>query len=328
MHLRKQNGQAMMIAILCLGTIMAGVVMFGSRRQENMSKEIGRNDTTQAAYEALASVARRVQFMYSNESACDPETLDNRLSEIQDLPTNVTGLFSGMEYAVAQPNVASTTARKNLCSSGSNKGCRQIAVPLDGKVYVVTVGAVSRDDKPGGRVADCPRDASVRLSTTVNKNVYVQNITLTNLCTLKSCTGTGFDSNSLSTGWTLTGTMQTASCTGSNSTVVARNYGGGFTSSSSTTSMKMDDLRWARRYLETGGGDSGEVTYALGGDVSGNATVRACTVANSVSQCKFRDCYPALDLNRDGMNNDTDLAILENFMRGYLSALPVNALSP
>ena len=48
--------------------------------------------------------------------------------------------------------------------------------------------------------------------------------------------------------------------------------------------------------------------------------------ANSNSQCLGKYSFPAFELNRDGRSIDADVAIFENFMRGYHTTAPLNEL--
>ncbi len=331
MHLRRQDGQAMILAIMCIGVIMATIVIYGSKRVEDMSKVVNKLDNSQAAYEALAAAAKRVQYIYANESGCDPETLDARLSALTELPASPAALgglsfnSGDLAYAIAQPSLASPQ-KENRCTGGS--GCRQFAIPIDTFLYIVTAGSVSRDSDI--RTGDCPRDASVRLSVAVNKNVYFQRVTLTNICSIAACDtdpptgagGRGFSGISL----TLSGAVNTAACTGANSNIPIRKYGGGFTEAVATN-LTTNDLRWARRFLETGGEGVGETNYLYTTDGLIAAGNGSCSEALSASQCQNKNCFPAFDLNRDRTNNDADLAILENFLRGYINSLPVNELN-
>jgi hypothetical protein len=327
----------MMIVVLCLGVIMAGIVFFGHDRQGQTAKAAGRVEQGQSAYEALALAAKRVQSMYANEAGCNPESLDTRLSNLPNLPaspTSSTYLSNNnvaLTYIIANP-AASSPDKENRCTGASGIGCRQMAIPIDTAVFIVTAGLVGRDGSNSrGSGFDCPRDATVFLSTVANSTVYVQRVSLTNICTLQSCAGSGFDTTG---NITLSNTTNatTSACTGSYVGITARHYGAGFTEAGTTT-LSLDDLRWARRYLETGGENGGETAYlyytgSLPTDSStGRISNGACPVSGtdtSGGQCIDKACFPFFDLNRDGKNNEEDLAILENFMRGYLTTLPVN----
>ncbi|MGZ3721176.1 MAG: hypothetical protein ACXWR1_22675, partial [Bdellovibrionota bacterium] len=194
--MRSQRGQAMVLAVLCIGVVMAGIVMFGSSRSRDSAVTATKVDDSQTAYEALAEAAKRVQTIYANESGCVPETLDTRLSALPNLPAAAgslgigmtTGTVSATSYAVAEPSLAGAD-RQNRCSGGT-VGCRQIGVPIDTYIYVVTVGAVTKDGtNPRGAGVDCPRDASAFLSVAVNGNLFTQRVTLTNICTYSACNG-------------------------------------------------------------------------------------------------------------------------------------------
>jgi hypothetical protein len=320
----------MILAILCLGTIMAGVVMFGSKRQGDVVKVTKKRETAQAAYEALAQAVKRVQTMYASESACDPETLTKRLNNLPPLPADPADLgisYGGndLSYAVAQPSRASPE-KENRCTAAT--GCRQIAVPIDTTVYIVTVNGMTAT--ADARSGDCPRDVTtIEVSVSENRNIFFQRASLTNICSYSACdgaanggtgTGRGFDTQGL---LTLTGSMSSKACTTSYTAVRASKYGGGITEAT-TNQLGLDDLRWARRYLETGGDAIGETNFFYGLTPAAGEN-GSCPEASSNGQCS-KNCFPNFDLNRDGKNNEADLAIMENFLRGYLTTLPVNEL--
>lgn len=342
MSVKSQVGQGILLAVLAIGTIMATFVIFGAKRQEDVAKLLHKFDMSQAAYEALASAAKRVQYMYASESGCDPASLDGRLSAMAALPDltatpDALGVQVGgnANYTPAQVAAGTTgAARQNRCTGGT--GCRQFAVPVDNEFFIVTVGKVLREDATAtGRTADCPRDVSVRLSTAVGGNVYFQRFSLTNVCTLAECTcvtgscttvQAGF--NALSTPITNSNTLLTSACLAPYGYIRQRRYGS--ITNASNTVVGVNDLRWARRYLETGGGSAGETNFMqVTFDGSSPAFIGngACPAASSVGQCKIGSCVPAFDLNRDGVNNEADLAIMEHYMRGYVNSIPVNELN-
>jgi len=323
--MRNQSGQAILIAVALLGSILALVVVWGSKRQGDVSDLVGDMEVNQSAVEALSSAARRVQRMYSLESGCDPDVLDTRLSRLQALPASAASfdMSSTVTYATAQPGAAALEDRQNRCTTAT--GCRQIGIPLEKKVYVVTVGAIATEDK-GASVGDCPRDATVRLSVAANGNLYHRRVTLVNICTLASCPASNansFDGIALTV--TAGAWASTTACTGAYWTA-ARRYGS--ITSATTTAVSVNDLRWARRYMETGAGDTGDTTYADGNTSQPAANQNySCSPAQSASQCTLRYCVPPFDLNRDKTNNDADLAIFEFMLRGYLLSLPVVRLN-
>ena len=315
--MKSSSGQSLLMTIMLLGVILASVIMWGAKRRADVAKVAERLDTSQTAYEVLSAASKKVQAIYANESSCDPDVLNTRLSRFSSLPSAVTtlGYDASFSYAIAQP-AASGTQRYNFCSAGY---CRQFAIPLENRIFVVTVGKVASDAKVG--TADCPRDATVRLTVAIGGNVYRQRSTLINVCTLTSCAGASF-STATATAGADAGWAATTACT--DAVVPSRYYGAITTPGVLATAIDVDDLRWGRRYLETGGAAIGETTYMVTtAFTSGNGS---CTAAGSASQCKLRNCIPAFDLNRDGANNESDLAIFEYFLRGYLATLPVTYL--
>jgi hypothetical protein len=317
----------MVIAVLCLGVVIATVIVFGFSRSRDSSIRVSNLEKSQAAAEALAGAAKRVQSMYANEAGCDPMSLNKRLSAMSNLPSNPSSIgltFGGRNLVYEYYDLS----LKAICNTGTT-GCRQMAIPVGNRLWIVTVGAIAADSDSvtSARTGDCPRDVTVTLTTAATgRRSWIQRVTLTNICTLAACDssvgGRGFDSQGT---LTLSGSMSTSACTGTYAGVRSTKYGGGFTESG-TTKLSLDDLRWARRYLETGGEGIGETNflYLSSGSVgTGNGS---CPPASSASQCKDKNCFPALDLNRDYKNNESDLGILEHFMRGYLTTLPVNEL--
>lgn len=314
------------MTVLLMGILMAFTILFAARRQENVATLVSRLDASQTAYEVLSAATKRVQTIYANESSCDPKVLNSRLSRLEKLPAdpNSAGLGSNLFYAVAQTKEQgaqlSSTERFNLCTPVGSTGCRQLAVSLENLVYVVTVGQVVGTDLTQSK--DCPQDANVRVSVAINGSVFSQWSTLINVCTLSSCVGDSF------TGVTVAvpgGSASTSSCA-----YLPSRYYGSFTEGSGalSTVINTDDLRWARRYLETGGADVGETTYLVEvGRPANEVKNGSCTEASSASQCKGKNCIPAFDLNRDKTNNEADLAILELYLRGYLLSLPVTYLN-
>lgn len=333
---REQLGQGVILAILGVGVLMASIVIYGSTRQANMAKLAQRFDASQAAFEALAAAAKRVQYMYAVEAACDPSALDNRLSKMDALPDlsvtpSALGLQTGgrANYTIAQPAATTRAVRENRCEAPApppdtnNDGCRQFAIPVDEEFFIVTAGEVLRAS-PGSRTIDCPRDAAVRLSVAVDGNVYFQRFTLTNTCTYAECTFTGgssasYDSGFLNEAVTNSSTMLTTAC----GVLGARKFGS--MTNATNGLITVADLRWARRFLETGAGEAGETNFLQAGAIPSGQN-GSCTTAASSSQCKFQNCIPFMDLNRDGVNNEADLAILEHYLRGYLTSIPVNEL--
>lgn len=339
MRIKSQAGQGILLALMCIGVLMASFVIFGAKREEDVGTLIQKFDTSQAAFEALSSAAKRVQYMYSVESGCDPATLETRLTKMAALPD--LGAVGGADdlgvqvngrasYVIAVPGGTGAAVRQNRCQSV--EGCRQFAIPVDNQFFVVTAGKVIRDAPAAGRTTDCPRDLAVRLSTVVAGNAYFQTFSLTNICTYASCTCTDVSScpaydkafmQTISTSSLMTST----SCTNNPPTVTipARKYGSIVNATDGT--ITQNDLRWARRYIETGGGAAGETNFMVYTGTIPSGENGSCAVATSGGQCKNSGCVPPFDLNRDGTNNDIDLAILENWMRGYVTSLPVNELN-
>lgn len=322
--MKNNSGQALLMSILIIGMVMAAIILYGSRRQSDVAILVERLDTSQTAYEVLSAAAKKIQIIYSNESGCDPDVLNNRISRFTNLPTLATSLgYTNVTYAIAQPSRTTAAEKYNFCNNASTTGCRQLGIPLENRVFVVTVGAVVSEANPGS--GDCPRDATVRLSVTIGGNLYMQRATLINLCTLASC-GTGASSFSTATANV---SLDTGAATTSACGFLPVRYYGSITSSppvASNTTINVNDLRWARRYLETGGAGVGETTYMIPSASITDGSNGSCAPASSASQCNSRNCVPAFDLNRDKTNNDSDLAILEYYLRGFLATLPVTYL--
>lgn len=316
-----KKGQGLLFLILIMGMIMSFIIYFGARRMENVSTLVERLESSQAASEALSEAAKKVQHIYANEAGCDPDLLDSRLSRMTALPSSPSslGLGSGYIYAIAQPGGADAREREGRCNLGT--GCRELAIPVDDRIYVVHAGYVATPAYGGG-ANDCPRDATIRLFVTVKGSIYKMRATLINICTMQSCTGSDSFNGVTVTAAAGEGWTTTTACTGAYSGLGVR-YKGSMVNTTNTI-VNVDDLRLARRYLETGGGADGETIYLKVSSVYEN---NACTPATSSSQCVDRPCIPALDLNQDKRNTDIDLGILEYTLRGYMSSLPVTRLN-
>ncbi|MGZ3711174.1 MAG: hypothetical protein ACXVBE_05430 [Bdellovibrionota bacterium] len=327
MQLKNNRGQGVLMTVLMLGVVMSIIIMFGAKRQTDVSILINRLDASQTAYEVLSAASKRVQTIYANEASCDPGKLNQRISRLERLPAAVAslGFGSSVSYAVAQTitdplaTQLSALERSNRCTPNSGTtGCRQVAINLENLVYVVTVGNVVATSVSPFPTTDCPQDVLVRLSVAINSNVFTQWVSLINVCTLTSCAGDSFSGVTVAIPG---GSATTAACA---PWLASRNYGN-ITSAAAANAINSDDLRWGRRYLETGGADIGETTYMDVLAVVDN-TNKTCTAA-STTQCFGRNCVPAFDLNRDKTNNEADLAILELYLRGYLLSLPASYLN-
>jgi hypothetical protein len=329
----KSKGQAILFVVLILGVIMAGVVFFGAKRQDDVDTLIQRLDGTQTANEILTSAAKRVQQIYSNESGCDPDVLDTRLSRLARLPTAPADLGFGasFQYAAAVPGSLSAAVRQNRCDASAT-GCRQLAFPLENLIHVVTVGAVVTGAKAG--TGDCPRDAIVRLSTSIKGQVYSQRVSLINICSFDSCNSSddfSFLTNTGANTFRNAGTSNAGSAWDHNDWVAAcgalpATWYGSIVWNSANENWKagIDDLRWLRRYLETGAGAVGETTYmTFASTPSGNG---ACS--SNTALCVGQACVPGVDFNRDRRVNEDDLAIFEKALRGFVPALPASAILP
>lgn len=337
------RGQGVLMTVLLLGVLMATVIIFGAKRQADVAALTGRLDAGQTAAEVLSAATKRVQNIYANEASCDPTSLNSRISNLSKIGTNPNALgfgTSGLAFAVAQAGFTGAGGERfNICSPvATGAGCRQIAVNLENYIYVVTVGNVvamnpTNNDVPGG---DCPQDVSVHLSVAIGGSVYNQWSTLINVCTFRSCnhkvTGANTDagdpaSNTPSSfdGVIATvpgGALTTSACVTSGAVTIPSHYYGVMTDSANAK-IYADDVRWARKYLETGGASVGDVSnlFAAAGNIPG-----ACVAGTSSGQCVGKDCVPAFDLNMDRTNSETDLGILELYMRGYMLSLPVTNL--
>lgn len=323
--MKKQSGQAVLMSVMLLGIIMATIIVFGAKRLADVSLVTARLDSGQSAAEVLSAAAKRVQAIYANESSCDPRVLNTRLSRLPNLALDPTtlGLGSSVTYITAQPGLTSASAaRFNLCDT-TGLGCRQLAINLGNKIYVVTVGnVITHYVDPGTTPTDSPQDAAFRLSVTIAGSNFSQWSTLENICTLGSRYGDQF------TGTTVTvpssGSITAPAC----SNIPVRHYGAitGGTVATPYTIISVDDLRWARRYLETGAGSVGETSYMVYNTPNPETTNGSCPAATNPTICKGQDCIPALDLNYDLTNNEADLAILEHLLRGYLLSTPISYL--
>ncbi|NUM88199.1 MAG: hypothetical protein HUU37_03255, partial [Bdellovibrionales bacterium] len=245
---RNQRGQGGLMFVLIAGSLLAVIVFFGWYKQRIMADVADRVENTLIAQEVTSAVAQRVQKIYAEESGCDPDTLDDRLSNLDELGA----LPAGVSYAVAASKATSgSNERIGLCTGG--KGCRQIAVDIENRRYIATAGRVSGTS---AITPNCPRDATVKIRVTIENTVYFRRVTLVNTCSYKSCSGGSFDSvTSDVTGNTVT----TTACV----PLASRRFGA--LVRATDTTIDLDDLRFARRYLSTGAGNSGDTTFLFGG---------------------------------------------------------------
>jgi hypothetical protein len=257
-----------------------------------------------------------------NESGCDPNVLDSRLSRLKDIQ-NADVTARGVSLAIASPTATTANERYNRCVGigASRVGCRQFMLDLDTRAYLVTAGGVATDAPPS--TAECPRDANIRLSVTISGTVYQRRVTLVNLCTTTSC-GQFSGSLQLSASFNTDANVSSQPLTQACAPLGSMYWGNPVVNPVADPSniyVNVEDLRFARRYLSTGGGDVGDTTYINASVTVGNG---ACAAGlGAPVMCITRACIPALDLNLDRTNNEADLAILEYYLRGFIPYLPV-----
>lgn len=310
--MKHQGGQGGLMFVLITGVILAVIVMFGWSKQQVVASVADRVENAMIAQEVTSAAAQRVQKMYAEEAGCDPDVLDRRLSNLPELGASPP---AGLFYAIAATRKAPAlpvSERYGLCSGGT--GCRQIPADVEGRRYIATIGKVSALAAPVAPVGpNCPRDATVKIRTTIENAVYFRRITLINTCSFKSCSGgPTYASFDAVTSDVTANTLNTTAC----ASIAARRFGA--LTQAAHTQVDVNDLRFARRYLSTGAGDSGDTTFLLG-------AVNTAPCAAGTGGCLNKSCIPGLDLNRDGANNEADLAILEYYLRGFIPQLPVRS---
>lgn len=319
--IKNQSGQAVLITMGLIGVVLATIVLFGQVKSAQVQKQVNRIENDLIANDLFLIAAKKVQQIYMNEAGCDPDRLNTIINNWSVLPSQYA---TGLDWAIADASESTTARKQGLCSGGT--GCRQMGFELGGRGYIITVAQIDfgSDASTTGGVFDtsgtCSRDTSVNLVIKIEGTVYNRFVTLINLCSLKSCTGPSFEGATA----TASAALTTTACTNSNGTQIgSRKYG--VLLDSTNTNITSDDIRWARRYLATGGADQGvtEFLYTTASPTSGNAT---CDVSGSASQCKTRSCVPGFDLDMDKSNTDADLAILELYVRGYINVLPITAV--
>ena len=329
-QLLQQKGQAVVVTVLLLGAILASITILAAKRNANISKITAKAEAAQLAQEVLSSAAKILQRRYAQDAGCDPATFRTGIAAGSNLPTNPDDLGlgpTGMDYVLAQASGATSADRQNRCTSAT--GCRQLAFALRNRVYIVTIGAVLSDSPSRAIGTACPRDVTVRLSVVIASKLFHRKVTLLNICTTDDCgTNTADNSKFIGMGVSVTGGtnvtfLSTQACPANAGNSIASRYYGSITNSTNGI-ISIDDYRWAKRYLETGGGETGETTFMQATIAWGNGS---CVSTSSNNQCVGRNCIPAFDLNYDQNNSEADLAILEYFLRGYLMSLPVNQLN-
>lgn len=318
------KGQITLMFVMILGVLLAMLVVFGWQRYGTLTKETSYVEDGIKANSVFTQAAKVVQQMYFGEASCDPDVLDQRLSLMENLPS--TTLSTGVTYVIASTTPAAggltLDERMNRCSAGDNAGCRQIGIELDGRGYIVTIGTVSglADSSDGGTpdpTSVCPRDATFRMSLAIRGRLFVRRATLINLCTLKSCEGAEFFDSTYGAAnqpYKDVSAFDSVSACGQ---LPALNYGDVV---GTDTRLTVDDLRWLRRYVNTGGGSIGSSSF-----INFTTTVPAgengvCPASDS--KCTTKPCVPSVDLDLNETNNDADIAIMEYHLRGYGSDLP------
>jgi len=317
---KKQDGQAVIIVISAIGVIMAALVFFGFEKSGQFQKQVSRLENNLMVADIFGDAIKKIQGLYSNEAGCDPSRLNTIIANWPVLPS---AYATGIAWILANPAESTVARRQGLCSGGI--GCRQLGVTMGGRGYIVNVGQIDfgADASTTGGSIDtagaCSRDTSLNLRMTIMGTSFSQHFTLINTCSTKSCTGPSFDSADANVA---TATKSTVACTAANGTAIPSRKYGDYILDSVGNFVTADELRWARRFLSTGGTNQGitEFLYTTSEPTSGNAT---CDVSLSSGQCIGGKCVPALDLNMDGTNNETDIGILELFLRGFINKLPV-----
>lgn len=306
------RGQTTIAMVLIFGTFLAFIVLYGWQRNQQLQGFVNTQDSRLVANDVLSAAARKMQQIYSSEASCDPDIFEARVAA---LPTAPGGGYNGLSYVIADTSTGLTAdQRVNRCAAAS--GCRQIPVDQNGRAYLVTVGLVSSLSRPAPLTANerCSRDATIKLKTTIRQQAFSRQYTLINTCSYTSCTGGNFSG--------VTGN-QSAAPAGANTTACgllgARPYGDIVgTDGAPDGVVNEHELRWARRYLETGAYDIGTTTF-----LAATLTTTNGSCAAGTGGCLGKNCIPYFDLNKDGANNEADLAILEYYLRGYIPELPV-----
>lgn len=305
----KNSGQASIGITLIVGIVLALILYYGYSRNAVMQGMVTAQDAKLIANDTLAAAARKMQQLYAIDSGCDPDVFEAR---VNSLPAAPGGGYNGFSYVVADIRSGLTAdQRVNRCATAT--GCRQIPVDQNNRALIVTVGLISSLDRPGGMPAGerCSRDTTIKLKVAIRGQAFSRRYTLINTCSFTSCAGGSFAG---ATGNQATG-INTTAC----GVLTARPYGDIVgTAGAPDGVVDEHELRWARKYLESGGFDAGGTTYIGATVAAGNGSCSAGT-----GGCVARSCVTYFDLNRDGTNNESDLAILEYYLRGYIPELPI-----
>lgn len=311
--MKNQRGQSTLGLVMVIGSILALIISYAWQRNATLQAYVNASDAALVANDILTTAGKKLQQLYQNEAGCDPDVLEVRVNTLP--PPGAT--YNSYEYVVADPGVGASPPltndqRRQRCSSAT--GCRQIPVDQGGKAYLVTVGRFAKFPNPLGVTRVCTRDVTVRLKTAIRGHAFSRAVTLVNVCSYTSCNGPSFTGIS----GDVSATPQSTTACGQ---LAARKYGDMIGQPSSAASednvVNEHELRWARRYLETGGFDAGQTTYLAGTITAGNGSCAA-----GAGGCIGRACVPFFDLNRDGTNNDQDMAILEYYLRGFIPRMP------
>jgi hypothetical protein len=317
MPLNGTRGQTQILAAAIIGTVMVTGALFSMRRalEANVASiHLSQRSEMRAALEKSVLYASHI---YHSLAGCDPKILDDVLTGLSP-GTGAAGAPEDSQLAGSQTGVQNATYAQ----------LRQINVTVNSHVYTVAFGPVYRlgwnsgtdpTSNPAGTYnAGTSQDAVVEVWTTnelitgVKPDRVTQFATLVNNCTYPCAApiqaGNANTPALATTNWCQ---IQFDSAVG-----YQQIAGPGLTTNQPVASVGTCGTGTNTSYLADFDGDG---WIDLPDLIGFSHWMRTYEFYNNTVNANYSACG---DLNGDGVVNDTDLGILEKYMRGYLYWLP------
>lgn len=307
---RSESGQAQILATLSFGIVMVAAAILSLRHAQQTRGSQVQSGIRSEIRTALDEAIKRAAYIYRAEAGCDPVSLDLKLSRIR--PDG---------------------------SMGDAASLRRVELTVNSRRYPVAFGPVARlpwtgDGSPAADpsvsaaagvlsyVRGQSQDALIEVWTSFGNQRVTQMAALINDCTLpcgetnpNSATNSDYCPKRMDRAIAYHTQGEAGSFSGSLPPQLC--YGGrmlgdlkyagadaldGCPNPTPNSRVSIQDVILLRNYLR-----SGDAAGSCHPVLVGDAASRGCA-----------------DLNSDGLVNESDLHILEKFMRGYLYWIPTN----
>lgn len=296
MILRNEKGQSQILLVTTLSIAMITAALFSLQRVEriNITKtKSGHKAEMRAALKAAVNFASN---LYRTEAACDPVTLNQRLSFLEP-----DGTIRG--------SGAPTSRLMNFPVSGRNY---QVSFgPLVNLEWRASVDPSALDYRSG-----ISQDASLEVWTTWGDTRVSLTAVLVNDCTtpcssvyVSSATGNRRSPCEEASDPTVAFHRVTSPATFPDATGVG-DCGG----------LRFGDLACAEGLSTTDGAITLDDWLVLRNHIRTGSNLGAADATGVLCNPSFSQCA---DLNQDGLVNEIDLGVMTRFMRGYIYRLPV-----